>query len=233
MLAKTKRGVFMDTKNCTLYGLALKSEPWNIRYIGITTQKPERRFSGHKHDAIHNKKRNLPVHNWMRKHGVENVGMFIIRTTDDLDYVKFLEQVYIENLREHGFDLLNLTEGGDGVVGCKFSEEELERRRIAMTGENNPLWGKKRPEVGVNNQKLKTGKPGYWAGRPRSEETRQKLREKISGRTGIRKITDDEVRGMRQMFREGVMQTEIAKYYDVAKSTVNSIVNYRKRKDVE
>jgi hypothetical protein len=45
-----------------------------------------------------------------------------------------LEIFLIAELREHGVKLCNLTDGGDGVSGFKFSEESRERMKISNRG---------------------------------------------------------------------------------------------------
>jgi hypothetical protein len=62
---------------------------------------------------------------------------------------------YIWYLRDVlGYYLTNLTDGGEGVVGYKPSEEKNKKHSIFMTGENNPMFGKKRPK----HSKLISGK---------------------------------------------------------------------------
>lgn len=63
--------------------------------------------------------------------------------------------------------LVNFTDGGDGISG--LSEEGREIKRRKMTGENNHNFGKK-------------GKDSFHYGVKRSEETKKRMSESLSGR---------------------------------------------------
>lgn len=69
----------------------------------------------------------------------------------------------------HRKDAFNYTKGGEGTLGRKHTEEEKNKISKAISGENNPMYGKK----GENH-------PAY--GTKRSEETRKKMSEANSGR---------------------------------------------------
>lgn len=95
--------------------------------------------------------------------------------------------------------LRNLTDGGDGTSGYKFSEEQKIKYR---RGENSPLYGKKFTEE--HKQKLREAKLGT----KQSPETRKKRSEALKGKnTGdkcvfnrpeIRKLIIESKRGVKQ-----------------------------------
>lgn len=71
--------------------------------------------------------------------------------------------------------LINLTDGGEGTIGYRHSDEVKEKCRLASSGVNGVWYGKKRPDqskrmVGENNpcygrtgdKNPVYGKPGYW-----------------------------------------------------------------------
>ena len=60
--------------------------------------------------------------------------------------------------------LVNLTDGGDGILNCKRSEETKKKLSMQKMGKNNPQWGKKQ-----------------------SDETKDKRRRSLTGQ----KRTDD------------------------------------------
>lgn len=94
-----------------------------------------------------------------------------------MDELKAAEIRWIQELRAAGADLLNHTDGGDGVLGWKPSPEELAPRSARMMGAGNPNFGKSRPDEvkELIRQKL-TGRPSGSLGIPKSEEHKAKLR---------------------------------------------------------
>ena len=71
--------------------------------------------------------------------------------------------------------LVNLTDGGEGTLGYRHTEEAKEKNRLASLGENNAWYNKKRPDhtkrmQGENNPCFGRvgkdhpmfGKTGYW-----------------------------------------------------------------------
>jgi hypothetical protein len=82
--------------------------------------------------------------------------------------------------------LVNLTDGGEGTIGYKHTEESKEKNRIAASGRNNAFYGKERPDhskrmqgdknpcfgrVGENHPMF--GKTGYWKGKNRTDRAKQ------------------------------------------------------------
>jgi predicted GIY-YIG superfamily endonuclease len=97
-----------------IYGLRLKSDR-SVRYVGLSAD-PKSRLSQHFSSARPSKSM-LPVHCWIRKHGKEAVEMIILETCDDWDYLVFAEKYWISSMLSYGKNLLNLTSGGEGVLG--------------------------------------------------------------------------------------------------------------------
>lgn len=125
----------------------------NKFYIGKTKRSLKTRFSQHKNRAKSNEKTYL--HNAMRKYGFENFIIEIIENVDNINLLNEKEQYWIENLKPN----YNMTKGGEGVNGFKFSEEQKkyfskirkgklfseEHRKslsIANKGEKNPMYGR-------------------------------------------------------------------------------------------
>ena len=100
-----------------------------VRYIGKTVQTLRQRLMQHRRAAKNGK---LPVNRWLRKHqGVNFTG----------PYIKLIELVphgadwasrecaWIEHFRGR---LLNLTSGGEGLSGHKFTDEHKEKISSAL-----------------------------------------------------------------------------------------------------
>lgn len=119
-------------------------------YIGITSVAPENRW---RHNGAGYKCNNYFM-NAINKYGWDNITHKIIATNLTRDEACNMEidliKEFKSNDKVHGY---NLTNGGEGVSGYKFTEEQYQKI-LGKTGEKNPFYGKKH-----------------------SEETRQKMRE--------------------------------------------------------
>ena len=88
--------------------------------------------------------------------------------------------------------LVNLTDGGEGTLGYRHTEEAKLKNRLASLGPNNPQYGKKRPEhskklkgknnpcygrVGEKNPRF--GIPGYWKEKERLDRRNKVLYEGV------------------------------------------------------
>lgn len=99
------------------YVLSASSDQENIRYVGVTTRTVEQRFYGHKYCAMHEDKRGLPVHKWMYSHYSKGETI-IVKQIDSCSEFEWQdrEKYWISHYRDLGFQLLNISEGGNGVV---------------------------------------------------------------------------------------------------------------------
>ena len=120
-------------------------------YIGITSGTAERRYAKHVTASRRAGARFHLVHRAIRKYA----GQAVVKTlvvADDMAYLRDLEVRAIAALgtkRPHGY---NLTNGGEGITGFRFSEES--RAKMSAAGRARP---------------------------PISEETRAKLRAATAG----------------------------------------------------
>lgn len=150
----------MQPREYTLYGLKRPDED-TIRYIGITCRSLSRRLSRHCSDSGYNPHKDR----WISK--MSPLKPEIIPYAVELTYEEAcdLEVFVIKELRSLGFDLLNISEGGDG-----FSPEDRKRISEKLTGRiqseetkkkrAEKLRGKKRsPETCLKISERKTGNP--------------------------------------------------------------------------
>ena len=119
-----------------IYGMGLKNDPY-IRYIGMTTKSIEKRLMEHKKASRHGRK--YPVYDWIRKHGEENVVIFLIEYVEK--NLEDREVFWINRYKDLGHNLLNLTEGGSGPNGHVWTEEQRSKHSKKMKEVAN------RPEV--------------------------------------------------------------------------------------
>jgi hypothetical protein len=89
---------------------------------------PGRRLSRHGLDA---RSGNSPVRCWIRAHGIDNVQLTVLQECDSRDELLAAEMTWICHYRSRSRDLLNRTDGGDGVTG--WSPSDVTRARIAAS----------------------------------------------------------------------------------------------------
>lgn len=114
-----------------------------IRYIGITKQTLNQRFTKHLNDAKLNK-HNHKVH-WLKKLLKNNNKPLIkeLDTATSFNELMDLEIYWISQFKTWGYSLVNSTNGGEGSIGYKHSFKTLEKmKKIRL---ENPK--KKKPEI--------------------------------------------------------------------------------------
>lgn len=120
----------MENNTYRVYGLRIPNE--SIKYIGYTKHTLKRRLNGHIQQSKYlNKKNNSKFErvnhkdNWIRKN---NYNIEIVLIEDNIiDYYDALDReiYWIKYYRETlGYQLCNSTDGGEGTVGRKFTDEE-------------------------------------------------------------------------------------------------------------
>lgn len=121
-----------------------------IRYVGKTVYKLARRIMQHRNEA--NRGHHCKRCNWIRKELAANriIGIELLELVTDGSWEQ-REQHWIATMRGRGYNLTNLTDGGEGLHGFTFSAEhrakigaksrgrkksaaELEKMSIAMRG---------------------------------------------------------------------------------------------------
>jgi hypothetical protein len=122
-----------------IYGLVLKSDLTQVRYVGRTKGKPEKRFLTHKKDAANGS--NLPVHRWIRKH--ENTTFIILEDNLSVEDYVDKETYYIGKLKKDGHELLNCTEAGENGAVTLTAETRTKISK-SLTGNSKAAAGAKR-----------------------------------------------------------------------------------------
>lgn len=185
-------------------------------YIGKTCQSPKRRFSQHISSELNNNNKKA---NWIKS--LKNKGtqpiLEIIDQTEENDW-EWLERYWISQYKTWGFDIKNLTDGGDGNKG-QFQSEETKKKR------SKALKGKKRPQDVIN--KISNSHKG----KKLSKVTKEKLRVinlgkkyAISPQTHRRKsILQYDENNM--LIKEWCSLTEAAKCLNLSKGTLWQALN--------
>ena len=142
----------------------------NKKYVGITSLGALKRFEQHVYDA--SKGSNYLLHKAIRKHGLSVFKLTIIEVCDTWKHACDAEIRVIAELKTHGPNGYNLTDGGDGVIGHKHSEETKNLIRTALQGKF--VSNETRKKIGDKHR-----------GKILSDETRKKISIKQKGKTSF------------------------------------------------
>lgn len=107
-----------------------------VRYIGQTVKVPSIRMREHRNFA--DKGVDWPVYRWMRKSGSENIQMCIMEVVDNPSLLDDREIALISEYRlTYPKSMLNVTDGGGGIRGYVFTEEQRKTLSAARMGNQN------------------------------------------------------------------------------------------------
>jgi hypothetical protein len=150
----------------SLYVLHRKSNPKDIRYVGITIHSDvKKRFMGHLDKTKSGV--NRPVNDWINKY-YPDIEVKKVSSAKTWEEVCRKEVALIAKLRSEGYRLLNMTNGGDGSVGVKDSEETRKKKSKAHIGRK--VSQETRDKISKSN-----------TGKRRSLEVKKKMSEKKKG----------------------------------------------------
>jgi hypothetical protein len=152
--------VIGDCRSVWIYALC---EPGghNPRYVGKTHRSLSARHKGHLYDV--KRRSHLPLYRWIKKQHAKGVwtcirALEIVAPGEDW---AARERFWINRIRELGYELLNLTAGGEGLPGLPRSPEV--RRRIAAGLRTGATFGcercgqefwRKRSEIQKGNNRF-------------------------------------------------------------------------------
>jgi group I intron endonuclease len=149
------------------YIYIIENKASGMLYVGKANDV-ERRWRRHKQDSSDDPRSYF--HRAIRKYGPDNFEVKVVDESDDENYVlKVLEPLWIKQLKDEGYVLYNMTDGGDGIPGLIHSEET--KRKMS-----DSLRGKIRSDE--TRQKLREAN----LGKMHSDETRKKVSEAIKGK---------------------------------------------------
>jgi hypothetical protein len=149
-------------------------------------------------------RRNLHHTHIINKYGPENIDVAQIECSSEA--LAFdLERGLIRCLRKMGVNLVNATDGGEGVSGLRHSEQsraQMSAKRVGKSpseetktkmsevrrGQANHFFGKSHSDETKKriSEAKKANPTDYWSGKSRGEETRRKISEALTGRVGVK-----------------------------------------------
>ena len=224
-----------------------------IRYIGKTLVSLNRRLTRHIYDALHGGS-DFAVSRWIRKLATSEQKPVIqwFETATDETW-QDSEQYWIAYGRTHEWNLLNLTDGGEGMPGAKLSEETKHILRLQKQGEKS-VTAKLTDEIvlaireAYHNGARQTHlaqQYGVTAGTI-GDIVRGRRWKHLGGHIaepqtdfkgengGKSKLTNVEVIAIRQAYADGnVTQKVLAQKYGVSKETIAGVVKRRNWKHIE
>lgn len=113
-------GLYCVCKDCSTY----RSE--EVRYVGVTVEGIEKRLRAHLNESRSTSKK--AKDHWIRKHGEHNIRTRLLESvTTSIEDLRIAEIAWISSMGTFGN--LNMTRGGDGIWGYRFSDEVRERFR--------------------------------------------------------------------------------------------------------
>lgn len=131
------------SQNIIIYGIrATYDLSHEYRYIGLT-KHGEARFKDHIRTAkTKNPKEthNPYLYHWIRKHFFQ-VTFDILEVCVSPEDLPLAERKWIHIMKTRGYRLANGTDGGEGTLGFKWSDEQKLEIGLRSSGENNGMYG--------------------------------------------------------------------------------------------
>lgn len=131
-----------NPKKQYFYGYIITNKKTGKEYVGITSRSVKVRWNQHKSGA---KNKKYYLYRSMRKHGVDSFSIKEIVRTNSHETIEKWEVVTILARNTFAPDGYNLTLGGEGVKGYKYTKEQnkANSERIKKIHKDNPEIGKK------------------------------------------------------------------------------------------
>lgn len=169
------------------------------KYVGLTTQSIHTRFSQH---MCASRSGNSPIHNAMRKYGVDNFKISELDTAKDIDELCKKERFWVKELNSLAPNGYNLKEGGQiggnggANKGIKWNKKAKEKHSVAMKNRDIIPWNKDtkglcKANKGSFTSESTVGELNNFYGKTHSEEARLKIIEANKKRKGVarKKVT--------------------------------------------
>lgn len=221
-------------QNWTVYR---HTSPSSKVYVGITTNLKERWSNFGAHYCTYNS----IFKNAINKYGWNNIQHEVLLEGISKKEAEYAERYLIKWYKTHNMSY-NITEGGEGTLGRKDSEETKNRKRVSNLGKTRTLEQRDRISkahktehaVSISRKNIEKAHDA-WKGQHHSNETKRKLSEKAKGRdmTALLKLARI---APRNLFTRPVLQIDfnnnvIKEFLSIAEAnralgkTSNSIMN--------
>jgi group I intron endonuclease len=140
------------------------------KYIGITTVGVHKRWKNHLKEVISGKRKRA-IHFAIKKYGINSFIINHIASSKNLEDLLDTEKALIKQHNTQVPNGYNLTAGGEGLFGYKFSPESIEKMRISHRGfkpkresiEKTRIAITGKPKTPEHNKKVSDKKREWWA----------------------------------------------------------------------
>jgi group I intron endonuclease len=191
-------------------------------YIGITTKSVEARWK--RHLAWSNWSKPYSLHHAIKDFGVNNFLIDTIATASSLKELKDLEKKFIQqydSLKPNGY---NMTRGGQGVSGYKFTDEV--RKVMSDKAKCRPSIS---PETRLKLSLSRIGKAMPREGVEKARAARigqiRSFEQKLSMSQGRRKYSEELIFRAVSFIKQGIKQSEIVKLTGLSQSYVSRLTS--------
>lgn len=201
-----------------IYGLfCLECDPLKVRYVGKTIQNPRDRLTRHKLDA--RKGSPYPVHRWIRKHIDHGINVETLMQAPE-ERLSSLEVKEISLRRSKGEADLNLRDGGEGFTSKTASD------LWASPGHRDKISAKRHIIDAATSRRLKEQwKDVQYREKQVAASKGPNPKKALKGSSnGNSKITEKDVKEIRQRVAEGEYASYIAPEYGISQSMISLIV---------
>ncbi len=203
-----------------------------IRYIGVTSQSLNRRFSRH---LVDSKRRKTHRDCWI--FGLKQKNLLpIIELIDivDKDNWQFWERYYISQFKAWGFDLTNLTIGGEGVMGVvpwnkgskgiiKPNMTSIKKGQRLSPATEIKLKQRLSPATGFKKGTIRWNLNHCWP-----DSVKEKMsKAKLGKRSKRRKLDDEQVIEIKKL-KANHTKKELAKIFNVNVSVIDKVLYSKK-----
>ena len=207
----------------------------NAVYIGCTRTTFKHRLKSHIWALESNRHENSHLQNAYNKYGEDKFEFNVLCKIEDNDEIYDKEKYYIQQYKQNGYTLYNMTDGGEGffnlskecrkivgeknrqrMLGTKLSDET--KRRMSESRKGRTLSDKqKQALIEYNKNKVV------------SDETKAKLAKCFEGEnSNFAKFTNEDIVNIKQMLIDNVDINIIATTFNTSYKYIKSI-QYNKR----
>lgn len=200
-----------------------------IRYIGKTKQSLKKRLINHIVNSKHKKThKDCWIMNLLNNNFKPQIEL--IDDVQESEWI-FWEQHYISLYKSWGFNLTNLTIGGDGVNGIRAwnkGTKGLVKSNITSFKPKHKIGLETRIKKGErfsSNTEFKKGMKPWNFGVNHTIETIQKMKSiKLGKISSNRKLTFNDALKIRELRKDKMKIIELATKYKVSLSTIKGII---------
>ena len=196
---------FSEGKIFTMYTLFDPREGTRFaRYVGVT-KDPAARYLSHLRDLKSNTYKNNWIKSLLREGAVPVMMTFM--EFESRERAMAAEVNFIAQLNEAGFQLTNMTRGGEGAPGYEFTTEDKRLQSARQRKIIEPI-----PETNIVYTR-------------HTEESVQKIIDANAGEANHQaKLTWEKVREMRRLMNEeGYTNLEVSKMFEISPSQTTRI----------